>query len=164
MTMNDEPDGPQADPPIPALRDELLELIRDQLMSTDEPVSDWEKGVADAIMAKLNERGHYLPGAPCAQIILNDAKSFAERLTITTLALRLLNMLAWANVETPESKPARQWLDDYLEGKNHGPAGKPMLWPVRLPGICALMREWGFEPTPTMPPWVARSLPNPTMQ
>lgn len=161
--MTDAAPTPVADPPIPPLVDEIKAILLEHApMGGDD--ADRAKETANAIMAKLNERGHYLPGAPCAQVILNDAKSFAERLTITMLALRLLNMLAWSNVETPESKPARQWLDDYLEGKNHGPAGSPMLWPVRLPGICALMRGWGFEPTPTMPPWVARALPNPTMQ
>lgn len=166
--MDDAAPTPVADPPIPPLIDEIRHACADP---GNFPTADNAKGdrsqpkwQADAVMDLLVQRGHYLPGAPCAQIILDDAKSFAERLTITTLALRLLNMLAWANVETPESKPARKWLDDYLEGRNHGPAGKPMLWPVRLPGICALMRDWGFEPTPTMPPWVARSLPNPTMQ
>jgi hypothetical protein len=109
-------------------------------------------------------RGHYLPGAPPAQQILEDAKSFAERLTLTTLALRILNMLAWEAIQTPESKPARRWLDDYLEGKNHGPVGHPMLWPARLPGLAHLLTEWGFQPTPTRPAFVARVLPNPTVQ
>jgi hypothetical protein len=159
--------APVADPPIPPLKDEIRRACADpgQFPTADNAKGDrtlvqWQ---ADAVMDLLVQRGHYLPGAPCAQVILDDAKSFAERLTITTLALRLLNMLAFANVQTPETKGARRWLDDYLEGKNHGPAGKPMLWPLRLPGICSLLREWGFEPTPTMPPWVARSLPNPGM-
>src|SRR3546814_14796677 len=108
-------------------------------------ISDWSSDVCSSDLI-LNERGHYLPGAPCAQIILDDAKSFADRLTITTLALRLLNMLAFAHVHTPETAGARKWLDDYLEGKNHGPAGQPMLWPARTPGICALLAVWGFPP------------------
>ena len=160
--------APVADPPIPPLIEEIARAIADpgnfptKDNHRDAPLST-VKWQAAAVMDLLTQRGHYLPGAPCAQVILDDAKSFAERLTITTLALRLLNMLAFANVQTPETKGARRWIDDYLEGKNHGPAGKPMLWPVKLPGICSLLREWGFEPTPTMPPWVARSLPNPGM-
>lgn len=164
MADETETAAPKADPPIPPLIEEIKTAITASLFP---PLTHQEQKTVDAqaaaIMSKLMERGHYLPGAPCAQIILDDAKSFADRLTITTLALRLLNMLAFAHVHTPETKGARRWIDDYLEGKNHGPAGKPMLWPVKLPGICSLLREWGFEPTPTMPPWVARSLPNPGM-
>lgn len=121
------------------------------------------KGAAD-VMNLLVERGHYVPGAPPAAVILEDAKSFAERLTLSNLALRILNMLAWSTLQTPESKPARRWIDDYLEGKNHGPVGKPMLWPVRLPGMANLLRDWGFEPTPTIPQFVARSAPKLTVQ
>jgi len=119
---------------------------------------------ADAIMAYLHERGHYLPGFPPAQKILDDAKSFAERLTLSNLALRILNMLAWSKVETPETKPARKWIDDYLEGRNHGPVGHPMLWPDKLPGMAHLLRDWGFVPTPTRPAFVSRALPTATMQ
>lgn len=157
MADETETTAPKADQPIPALRDEIASKLAELGGGVN------SRTAADAIMEILNERGHYLPGAPCAQIILDDAKSFADRLTITTLALRLLNMLAFAHVHTPETAGARKWLDDYLEGKNHGPAGKPMLWPARLPGICALLKDWGFQPTPTMPPWVARQLPNPGM-
>lgn len=156
--MTDAFMAPVADPPVPALRDEIRDVLR---QNVSDGLADEQ---ANKIMAILNERGHYLPGAPCAQVILNDAKSFAERLTIVTLALRLLNMLTGLTLDTPETRPAKKWIEDYLEGRNHGPAGKPMIWPLQLPGICALLREWGFEPTPTMPPFVARSLPNPGMQ
>lgn len=119
---------------------------------------------ADAVMTLLVERGHFLPGAPPARQILDDAKSFAERLTLSNLALRILNMLAWEAIQTPESKPARKWIDDYLEGRNHGPVGRPMLWPAKLPGMAHLLRQWGFEPTPTTPAFVARSIKAPGVQ
>lgn len=168
METPDTP-APVADEAIPPLIVEIARAIADpgNFPTKDNhrnaPVStvQWQ---AAAVMDLLNQRGHVLPGCPPAQRILDDAKSFAERLTLTMLALRILNMLAWMKVETPETKPARQWLDDYLEGRNHGPAGQPMLWPARLPGMAALLRDWGFMPTPTMPPYVARALPNPTMQ
>jgi hypothetical protein len=152
-------------PATPAAEKPLAEEIRDvlaKLRPTDHV--NVEKRCVDGIMQLLMDRGHYLPGAPPAQQILEDAKSFAERLTLTTLALRILNMLAWEAIQTPESKPARRWLDDYLEGKNHGPVGHPMLWPARLPGLAHLLTEWGFQPTPTRPAFVARVLPNPTVQ
>lgn len=157
--MDIETEALRPRPDVP-LRDEILGLIVS--------VIDGESGgggpTADAIMQLLMDRGHCLPGCPPAAVILEDAKQFAERLTLSNLALRLLNMLAWSNVQTPETVPARKWLEDYLEGRNHGPVGKPMLWPARLPGLCHLLTEWGFEATPTMPPYVCRSLPSPTMQ
>lgn len=122
---------------------------------------------AGAITLVLQSLGHVLPGAPPAQQILEDAKSFAARLTLSNLALRILNMLAWSNVQTPESKPARRWLEDYLEGRNHGPVGHPMLWPGKLPGLASLLRQWGFVPTiaaPGQASYVARAMPNPTPQ
>lgn len=153
---------------MPSLRDELLTVLCDpgHAPTADNPKGDrtlqeWQR---DAVMDLLVQRGHFLPGAPPAQRILDDAKSFAERLVLSNLALRILNMLAWSTIETPESKPARKWLEDYLEGRTHGPVGQPMLWPARLPGMAHLLRDWGFEPTPTMPPYVARSLPNRTVQ
>lgn len=123
--------------------------------------------MATAVVQLLEERGHVLPGAPPAQRILQDAKRIHDQLTLTALALRILNMLAFNNVQTPETKPARQWIDDYLTGKNHGPAGQPMLWPGRMPGMAAMLRDWGFVPTialPGSPSFVARAQPNPTKQ
>lgn len=168
--MADAPelDTPAADPPIPPLINEIARAIADpgNFPTADNhrnaPVStvQWQ---AAAVMDLLNQRGHVLPGCPPAQRILEDAKSFAERLTLSNLALRILNMLAWSTIQTPESKPARRWIEDYIEGKNHGPVGNPMLWPLSMPGMCSLLGEWGFVPTPTMPPYVARALPNPGM-
>lgn len=131
------------------------------------PVVNDAFDTADAIVAMLIEAGHVIPGAPPAVQILEDAKSFAGRLTLSNLALRVLNMLAWSNVETPETKPARRWLEDYLEGKNHGPVGYPMLWPGRLPGLANMLRQWGFMPTiaqPDQASYVARAVAPPTKQ
>jgi hypothetical protein len=166
MELSQETNGaePQADAPIPELREELVRTIAEVAAASRIDTQGIESAAADAIMNLLNERGHYLPGCPPAQRILDDAKSFAERLTLSNLACRVLFMLAWSTIETPESRPARKWVEDYLEGRGHGPIGKPMLWPARLPGLAGLLREWGFEPSPSMPPYVARSLPNPTAQ
>lgn len=157
--------APATPAPEKPLHEEIAATLLAQATGTAGPGEEaMARQQAGAVMQLLQDRGHYLPGAPPAQQILEDAKSFAERLVLSNLALRILNMLAWAKIETPETKPARQWIDDYLEGRNHGPVGKPMLWPARLPGMAHLLRSWGFEPTPTMPPFVARSLPNPTPQ
>src|SRR3546814_16610131 len=128
MADETETVAPKTDPPIPALRDEIAAKLADLGGGVN------SRTAADAIMEILNERGHYLPGAPCAQIILDDAKSLADRLTIHTLALRLLNMLAFAHVQTPETTGARKWLDDHLEGQHPGPGGTPERGPARRPG------------------------------
>jgi hypothetical protein len=167
-------DAPQ--PADHSLRDAIAEMIygtsqlsveRPWPPKVESPVLDDAVDTADTIIAKLIETGHVIPGAPPAAQILEDAKSFAARLTLSNLALRILNMLAWSNVETPESKPARRWLEDYLEGKNHGPVGQPMLWPGQLPGLCHLLREWGFMPTIAVPgqaSYVARAVQAPRVQ
>lgn len=163
-------DAPATPAPEVPLLTEIATALMQHLPSALAEGEQRERGVeemADAVMGLLVERGHVLPGAPPAQQIMEDAKSFAMRLTLSNLALRILNMLAWSNVQTPESKEARRWLEDYLEGKNHGPVGRPMLWPGRLPGLASLLREWGFVPTiatPGAPSYVARAMPNPTPQ
>lgn len=153
------------EPTQPAPKVSLLDQITETLLATRAPagaeleqVDQATRDQAHAIMHLLNEEGHYLPGAPPARQILADAQSFAERLTLSNLACRILNMLAWSTIQTPETKPARKFIDDYLEGKGHGPIGRPMLWPSRLPGLADLLRKWGYMPTPTTPAYVARDL------
>lgn len=123
-----------------------------------------DRVTTEAIMQLLMERGHFMLGMPPAAAILKDAQSFAERLTLSNLALRCFAMLGSLDIETPETVPAKRWIVDYLEGKNHGPVGQPMLWPAQLPGMASMLRDWGFEPTPTTPAYVARALPHPGMQ
>ncbi len=143
------------DAPQPA--DDLSGTIR---LSLAQGLAAGERAVelGDRVMTLLMERGHYLPGRPSAEKILDDAKSFAEKLTLSNLALRIVIMLAGMKVATPETKPAQKWVDDYVEGKNHGPVGHPMLWPHQLPGMAHMLREWGFMPTPTTPAFVARDI------
>lgn len=147
----DEP----AEAKAPPLRQEILELLE----STEGDYPMW----ADAIMHLLNERGHYLPGCPPAAQILKDAQQFAGQLQLAMLCVRLLRMVN-TGIITPESKPMERWLNDYIDGRNHGPIGKPMFWPQNLPGLAHQLREWGFQPTPTKPPFVARRVEQPTIQ
>lgn len=126
-----------------------------------------DETMTERIMSHLVETGHVVPGAPPASHILRDAQSFAERLTLSNLALRILNMLAFSSITTPETAGARRWIDDYLEGRNHGPVGHPMLWPGGLPGMAKLLGDWGFKPTiavPGSPSFVARALDPVTQQ
>lgn len=136
--------------PVP-LPQEIMLLIS-QTTPLDVTAS---KATADAIMHLLNERGHYLPGCPPAAQILKDAQQFAGQLSLAMLVIRLLRILD-TKIETPESKGTRRWLLEYIDGKNHGPVGRPMLWPSGLKGLAGMLREWGYQPTPTNPPFVAR--------
>lgn len=110
---------------------------------------------ADKIMELLHARGHVLPGCPAAAQILKDAQQFAGQYTLAVLCIRLLRMLN-TRIVTPETKGTEKWLNDYLDGRNHGPVGKPMLWPGGLVGLSDQLRQWGYQPTPTKPAFVAR--------
>lgn len=141
-------------------QDEAPRQLRDQIEEVISAFDD-DKLRASGVMALLNETGHYLPGLPSADVILNDARRFAEELTLSNLALRLIRMTIMTGILTPESKGSERWLRDYLDGRNHGPVGKPMLWPAKLPGLAGLMRDWGYKPTPTKPAFVTRDLDKP---
>lgn len=152
-----DPDD-QAETPRP-LRDEIAETLRATVrFPSGSDAGDAERATAqaaDSIMHLLNERGHYLPGCPAASQILSDAQQFAGQLSLAMLVIRLLRILD-TKIETPESKGTRRWLTEYIDGKNHGPVGRPMLWPGGLPGLAGMLREWGYQPTPTRPQFVAR--------
>jgi hypothetical protein len=153
-----------------ALRAHIIDKLlatRPSSLAEGEQIDQACRDQGEAVLQLLIDLGHVIPGAPPASRILADAKSFAERLTLSQLALRIYSMLAWANVETPESKPARKFIEDYIDGKNHGPAGYPMLWPGKLPGLASMLRAWGFVPTiatPGAPSYVARAVPSQTVQ
>ncbi|MBS67247.1 MAG: hypothetical protein Tp170SUR191951_40 [Prokaryotic dsDNA virus sp.] len=149
-----EPAKPDDQSP-PSLRDELRDLLIATEMQRPEQISD-------AILHLLNERGHYLPGCPPAAQILKDAQQFAGQLTLSNLCVRLLRIMN-SPIKTPESKGMERWLTDYIEGRNHGPIGKPMFWPSGLEGLAHQLRQWGFQPTPTRPAFVAR-IPGSEMQ
>lgn len=114
------------------------------------------RAVAQMIVEQLVEQGHIVPGCPPALQILKDAQQFAGQLALSNLATRVYRMVKMTHIVTPESAGTEKWITDYLDGKNHGPIGKPMLWPRQLPGLAQLLRDWGFQPTPTKPAFVAR--------
>lgn len=163
---DDENPTVEVEPPTDRpLRDEIAELLLGQMPGTPGPGEvSLAKQQANVVMDLLNLRGHFLPGAPPAREILEDARSFAERLVLSNLAARVLNMLAEATVENQETKATKRWISDYLEGRGHGPIGKPMLWPRALPALSMMLRQWGFEPTPGHRQYVRRAVENPTIQ
>lgn len=84
------------------------------------------------------------------------ASQFASELIYVKLVARLFRTLILGGVVLPETPAAMDWLRDYIDGnlEGHGPLGKPMCWPEKLLGICALLRKWGYQPTDTVPPYV----------
>jgi len=165
--LDDDDDDDDQEKRAPPLRDEIAQII-----ASEEHQRSIEKGrdlmggetlgvtAADLkaynIIERLKDRGHICPGAPPASVILTDAQQFAERLTLSNLATRLIRMTIMTGVMTPESSGSERWLRDYLDGRNHGPVGKPMLWPDNLPGIAGMLRDWGFAPTAAKPAYVTR--------
>lgn len=144
----------------PTLADELLTAIADpgsfpypDNAKGDRTVSQWSR---DAVMTLLVDSGHYLPGCPPARQVLKDAEQFAGQFMLALLCVRLLRMMN-TRIVTPESKGTEKWLNDYIDGRNHGPVGKPMFWPGGLPGLCDQLRQWGYGPTPTKPAFVCRA-------
>ena len=91
--------------------------------------------------------------------VAKDAQHFAERLILAELAVRLFRVLVLGNIVITDSPAAMDWLRDWIDGtyEGHGPMGSgPMVWPENLTVVCGLLRQWGFQPTPTMPAYVAR--------
>lgn len=133
---------------LAALRNPVGE--RNGAASTEE----WQR---NAVMTLLVELGWIIPGAPPAYQILADAREFSDELVLTKLVARFFRVLILGGVIVPETPAAMDWLRDYIDGNQrvHGPLGKPMIWPGRLPSICQLLREWGFQPTPTDPQYVS---------
>lgn len=123
---------------------------------------EWQR---DVVMQLLHDGGWVLPGLPPASKLLADAQQFAERVILAELAVRLFRHLILGGVVHTETPAAMDWLKDWIDGtmEGHGPIGKPMIWPDRLPFIAGLMRTWGFQPTPTQPPYVMRKPKPPTV-
>lgn len=96
---------------------------------------------------------------PPSPQIARDAQHFAERVILAELAVRLFRTLVLGNFVVAESPAAMTWLKDWIDGtlEGHGPLGGPMIWPEKLPFVVGLLRQWGFQPTPTLPPYVTRN-------
>jgi hypothetical protein len=105
----------------------------------------------------LEERAEMERLPPSPQIA-RDAQHFAERVILAELAVRLFRFLVLGNIIIAESPAAMEWLKDWIDGtlEGHGPLGGPMLWPDRLPTVAGVLRQWGFQPTPSVPPYVTR--------
>lgn len=90
---------------------------------------------------------------PPSFIVAADLRTMMERTMLMELALRVARLYVLSGVAMPEGPQAVNWLRDWMSGSNppHGPLGGPMIWPDRILPLCALMRDWGYEPTPAEP-------------
>jgi hypothetical protein len=112
---------------------------------------------AAAVIAVLIRDGWVIPGCPPAKQILSDARQLHEEVVLTKLVARFMRVMILGAVIIPETIATMNWLRDYIDGTHraHGPLGRPMIWPDRLPTVQQMLREWGFQPTPTHPPYVS---------
>lgn len=141
-----------------ALPELPMDTLRRQLLASIDhgDHGDHEGGVT-ALLSVLEKGGWIIPGVPPVTQVLADAKQYADELLLAKLVARFFRVLILGAVVIPETPQAMDWLRDYIDGnhKIHGPLGKPMIWPDRLPMVAQLLREWGFQPTPTQPPYVS---------
>lgn len=101
--------------------------------------------------------GVVVEGMPCARRLLADAQTFAERTILAELVVRLFRFYILGNVVLPDSPMAMDWLKSFIDGTGHGPLGAgPLRWPRMVPSACKLMTQWGFEATPSEPPYVIK--------
>lgn len=116
-----------------------------------------EECATNAVIAVLREDGWIKDGVPPVVQVLADARQFSDELVLTKLVARFFRVMILGGLIIPETPQAMDWLRDYIDGVHsvHGPLGKPMLWPGRLPAVCDLLRGWGFQPTPTNPQFVS---------
>ncbi len=111
----------------------------------------------DAVMALLRNDGWIKDGVPPVVQVLADGQQFSDELVLTKLVARFFRVLILGGIVIVETPAAMEWLKDYIDGTHrvHGPLGKPMIWPGRLPSIVQLLRDWGFQPTATNPQYVS---------
>ena len=132
-------------------------------------VIDWQ---AAAVAHVLRDGGWIMAGVPPVRQVLADARQFSDELVLTKLVARIFRSLILGGLVIPETPQAMTWMRTYIDGddRRHGPLGKPMVWPDSLPTVVQLLRDWGFQPTPTPIPYVSlrpggpatRSAPDPT--
>jgi hypothetical protein len=169
-TPTPEPETQRAD--LSAL---LLRAIRDPgvvLGESRPPEQHLTHFQNRAVMYELLEGGWIVPGVPPVNQVLADARQFSDELVLTKLVARIFRTLILGGLVIPETPQAMTWMRTYIDGddRRHGPLGKPMVWPDALPTVTRLLRDWGFQPTPTVPPYVSlrpggpltRSAPDPT--
>lgn len=160
-TENNMPDTPAPAPEAMTadLTAMLLRAITDPgdvvgVKFSDDRVIDWQ---VLAVRTVLREGGWIMDGVPPVRQVLADARQYSDELVLTKLVARFFRLMVLGAVIIPETPAAMDWLRDYIDGTHrvHGPLGKPMIWPGRLPAIEQLLRGWGFQPTPTTPQYVS---------
>lgn len=138
--------------PQPVTRDSLIAFLMD-----DETGPMLPPALADQVAAALIRGGYAVEGAPPARSILTDAQTFAERTILAELVVRLFRFYIMGSIVLPDTPLAMDWLKSFIDGVGHGPLGAgPLRWPRMVPSACKLLEKWGFEPTPSDPPYVIK--------
>lgn len=97
----------------------------------------------------------HLPPSPA---LAADLNVLIGRSQLLEIAVRLFRFHVLSGLVTAEGPAFSRWLRDWIDGKNHGPLGGAMLWPLGLTNTARLLREWGFEPVQDGPHrYVARA-------
>lgn len=160
------------DTPTPEPEAKAADLRQSLLAVIDKGDHGDHAGTVAEIIEALQRDGWVLPGVPPVQQVLADARQFSDELVLTKLVARVFRTLILGGLVIPETPQAMTWMRTYIDGddRRHGPLGKPMVWPDSLPTVVQLLRDWGFQPTPTPIPYVSlrpggpatRSAPDPT--
>lgn len=155
-----------ADPRPPEQEPEPERLFIAQI---DRLVAPGERAVITTFNREItDEELERMRALPPSTVIARDAQHFAERVLLAELAVKLFRTLVLGNFVVEESPRAMEWLKDWIDGtmEGHGPIGGPMIWPEKLTFVCGLLRQWGFQPTPTLPQYVMRKPkgPAPTVE
>jgi hypothetical protein len=146
--MSTDPDQPEQVQPAPLFVANIsrVEDVDDAL------IVEFSRGVTD-------DEVEHMRRLPPSTVVARDAQHFAERVLLSELACRLFRTLVLGNIIIAESPAAMDWLRDWIDGtlEGHGPMGSgPMIWPEKLTQVATILRQWGFQPTPTVPPYVMR--------
>lgn len=137
--------------PLPVERASLAAML-------DACEADLSPRQRDSVVEALIAQGLVVEGAPPARTILTDAQTFAERTILAELVVRLFRFYVLGSIVLPDTPAAMDWLKCYIDGVGgQGPLGAgPLRWPRMVPSACNLLDKWGFEPTPSEPPYVIK--------
>lgn len=82
---------------------------------------------------------------PATPTMFRDAQSYAERMVLAELVVRLFRFYILGGIVLPDSPAAMDWLKTFIDGNGHGPLGYgPLRWPSMVPSAQTALDRWGF--------------------
>lgn len=146
-----------AAPPEVSQSAEFEPVTRDSLAADLSDAANLDRATAERLADAMVANGYVVEGAPVARKILLDAQTFAERTILAELVVRLFRFFVLGSIVLPDTPLVMDWLKSYIDGNGHGPLGAgPLRWPRMCPSAINVLIRWGFEPTPSEPPYVIR--------